>query len=214
MDDDRGILVERRYPHLADIVLFHCRLDYFFERFLCYRAAAKIHPQLINAIYQLVGNGKFEEARARLQVKDRDEARKTPPAERILREGLAVDPTDRESLELVLSHSVNRELKLLERHLGTMATLGNIAPLLGLLGTVFGMIKAFMAVQELGGRVNASVLAGGIWEALLTTAYGLVVAIPIVFSHNYLENRLEELQAIHEEVAIFLVKAWLASRSE
>ncbi|MCJ7602795.1 MAG: MotA/TolQ/ExbB proton channel family protein [Desulfobulbaceae bacterium] len=186
----------------------------FFERFLCYRAASKIHRQLINSIYQLVSKGKFEEARAKLLARERGAAIKSPPAERILREGLAVDPTDRETLELVLSHSVNRELKLMERHLGTLATLGNIAPLLGLLGTVFGMIKAFMAVQELGGRVNASVLAGGIWEALLTTAYGLVVAIPIVFCHNYLENRLQELQAMHEEVAIYLVKAWLSLQQE
>lgn len=186
----------------------------FFERFLCYRAASKIHRELINSIYQLVSKGKFEEARAKLLARERGAAIKSPPAERILREGLAVDPTDRETLELVLSHSVNRELKLLERHLGTLATLGNIAPLLGLLGTVFGMIKAFMAVQELGGRVNASVLAGGIWEALLTTAYGLVVAIPIVFCHNYLENRLQELQAMHEEVAIYLVKAWLSLQQE
>lgn len=186
----------------------------FFERFLCYRAAAKIRPQLINSIYQLVSKGKFEEARAKLLDRERGGALKPPPAERILREGLAVDPTDRESLELVLSHSVNRELKFLERHLGTLSTLGNIAPLLGLLGTVFGMIKAFMAVQELGGRVNASVLAGGIWEALLTTAYGLVVAIPIVFCHNYLENRLQELQAMHEEIAIYLVKAWLSLQKE
>jgi biopolymer transport protein ExbB len=186
----------------------------FFERFLYYRAAARINRQWLNAIYQLVSRGKFAEARSMLSAKEKGRAAEPTPAERILREGLAVDPTDRETLELVLSHSVDRELKLLERHLGTMATLGNIAPLLGLLGTVFGMIKAFMAVQELGGRVNASVLAGGIWEALLTTAYGLVVAIPIVFCHNYLENRLQRLQALHEEVAIYLVKAWLSSQQE
>ena len=187
---------------------------FFFERLLYYRAASRFNRPLINSIYQLVSKGKFAEARDKLLARHEGKAIESPPVERILREGLAVDPTDRETLELVLSHSVDRELKLLERHLGTLATLGNIAPLLGLLGTVFGMIKAFMAVQELGGRVNASVLAGGIWEALLTTAYGLVVAIPIIFCHNYLENRLQELQALHEEIAIFLVKAWLASQKE
>jgi len=186
----------------------------FFERFFRYRADAKIPRHLIDSIYQLVSKGRVAEARAKLQLREHAHGFSPPPAERILREGLTVVPTDRETLELVLSHSVNRELKLLERHLGTLATLGNIAPLLGLLGTVFGMIKAFMAVQELGGRVNASVLAGGIWEALLTTAYGLVVAIPIVFCHSYLENRLEELHALHQEVAIYLVKAWLSSQEE
>lgn len=186
----------------------------FFERFFCYRAASKIPRHLIDAIYQLVSKGRVAEARAKLQARERTHGFHPPPAERILREGLAVDTSDRETLELILSHSVNRELKHLERHLGTLAKLGDIAPLLGLLGTVFGLIKCFMAVQELGGRVNASVLAGGIWEALLTTAYGLVVAIPIVFFHSYLENRLEELHALHEEVAIYLVKAWLAAHEE
>lgn len=184
----------------------------FFERFFHYRAASKIHPHLINSIYHLVGQGRFAEARARLVAREQTPKGKIPPAERILLEGLAVDPTDRETLELILSHSVSRELKLLDRHLSTMSTLGNIATMLGLLGTVFGMIKAFMAVAELGGRVNASVLAGGIWEAMLTTAYGLMVAIPIVFFHNYLEGRVEELQASHEEVAVYLVKAWLFSQ--
>ncbi len=187
----------------------------FLERFLFYRSADRINSQLIDSIYRLVSRGELEEARSLLLNRERDRWLKSIPAERILLDGLAMDPTtDRESLELVLSHSVSRELKLLEKYLATLATLGNIAPLLGLLGTVFGMIKAFMAVQELGGRVNASVLAGGIWEALLTTAYGLVVAIPIVFFHNYLENRLQELHALHEEVAVYLVKAWISSQQE
>ncbi|MBU4152902.1 MAG: MotA/TolQ/ExbB proton channel family protein [Proteobacteria bacterium] len=184
----------------------------FFERFFRYRVASKIHPHLIDSIYHLVSIGKFAEARARLLEREETPKFNIPPVERILREGLAVNPTDRETLELVLSHSVSRELKLLERHLGTLSALGNIATMLGLLGTVFGMIKAFMAVAELGGRVNASVLAGGIWEAMLTTAYGLIVAIPIVFFHNYLEGRVEDLQASHEEVAVYLVKAWLSSQ--
>ncbi len=183
----------------------------FFERFFRYRAAARVHSQLIASVYHLVGLGRISEARAKLLTRGSENG-PPPPAERILRDALAVDPTDRETLELVLSHSVNRELRLLERHLDTLATLGNIAPLLGLLGTVFGMIKAFMAVAELGGRVNATVLAGGIWEAMLTTAYGLVVAIPIVIAHNYLESRVAELQAVHEETAVYLVKAWLACR--
>lgn len=184
----------------------------FFERFFRYRAASNIDHPLISSIYHLVSRGKIAEARARLLAREKTINFKIPPAERIVREGLAVDLIDRETLELVLSHSVNREFKLLERHLGTLSTLGNIATLLGLLGTVFGMIKAFMAVAELGGRVNASVLAGGIWEAMLTTAYGLIVAIPIVFCHNYLENRVDELQASHEEVAVYFVKAWLSSQ--
>jgi biopolymer transport protein ExbB len=70
------------------------------------------------------------------------------------------------------------------------------------------MIKAFMVVENMGGGVNASVLAGGIWEAMLTTAFGLLVAIPLLFFHNHLENKLHLIQSNLEEVAISFMKAW------
>jgi biopolymer transport protein ExbB len=77
----------------------------------------------------------------------------------------------------------------MERYLPTLAVIGNLAPLLGLLGAVTGMIKAFMVIQETGGKVNAAVLAGGIWEAMLTTAFGLIVAVPTIAAHSYLSMR-------------------------
>ncbi len=66
-----------------------------------------------------------------------------------------------------------------------------MAPLIGFLGTVTGMIKAFMQVQSLGGNVDAGVLAGGIWEALITTAAGLVVGIPALSFDNWLQSKVE-----------------------
>ena len=95
-------------------------------------------------------------------------------------------------LEKSLSHAGQQELRELDRYLPTLATIANIAPLLGLFGTVTGMIKAFMVIQELGGKVNASVLAGGIWEAMLTTALGLAVALPTVIAYNYLVGKVEK----------------------
>ncbi len=73
-----------------------------------------------------------------------------------------------------------------------LSTLGQVSPLIGFLGTVTGMIRAFMQIEKLGGNVNASVLAGGIWEALITTAVGLSVAIPLYLAYNYLVSRVEE----------------------
>ncbi len=78
------------------------------------------------------------------------------------------------------------ELSRLETGLGTIATLAAVTPLIGFLGTVTGMIRAFMQIQNLGGNVNANVLAGGIWEALVTTASGLAVGIVALIIHNYL----------------------------
>lgn len=68
-----------------------------------------------------------------------------------------------------------------------------LAPLLGLLGTVTGMIQAFRVIEHIGGKVNAMALAGGIWEAMLTTAFGLSVAIPTAFCHFVLERKVDSL---------------------
>ncbi len=80
------------------------------------------------------------------------------------------------------------ELQRMERGFRTLAILGNTAPLLGLLGTIMGMIKAFMVIEAAGGRVDAQALAGGIWEAMLTTGVGLAVAIPLLLMLHLLEG--------------------------
>lgn len=80
------------------------------------------------------------------------------------------------------------ELQRMERGFRTLAILGNTAPLLGLLGTIMGMIKAFMVIEAAGGKVDAQALAGGIWEAMLTTGVGLAVAIPVLLTLHLLEG--------------------------
>jgi len=79
--------------------------------------------------------------------------------------------------------------------------------LLGLLGTVIGMIKAFMVIQEMGGKVNAAVLAGGIWEAMLTTALGLSVALPTMLAHSYLIARVDRYEARLQSGMVTFMKA-------
>ncbi len=86
-----------------------------------------------------------------------------------------------------------RRIHEAERFLGPLATIVGIAPLIGFLGTVLGMIKAFMKIEHLGGNVNASVLAGGIWEALITTAAGLAVGIVVYIFYNHFVGRVEAL---------------------
>lgn len=82
----------------------------------------------------------------------------------------------------------SEELQRMERGFRTLAVLGNTAPLLGLFGTITGMIKAFMVIEQAGGRVDAQALAGGIWEAMLTTGVGLAVALPILLMLHVLEG--------------------------
>jgi biopolymer transport protein ExbB len=81
----------------------------------------------------------------------------------------------------------------LNRRLDLLSMLGTVTPLMGLLGTVVGMIKVFSRVAAAGDMSDISILAGGIWEALLTTAAGLAVAIPILFAHNYLERKVDKI---------------------
>ena len=84
------------------------------------------------------------------------------------------------------------ELNKMEKGFRTLSFLGNTAPLLGLLGTIIGMIKAFMVIEQAGGQVDAQALAGGIWEAMLTTGVGLAVAIPVLLLLHLLESAADK----------------------
>ena len=93
------------------------------------------------------------------------------------------------------------EVRKLERNLSGLALIADISPLLGLSGTVTGLIRAFMKIQELGGRVDANQLAGGIWEALITTAAGLFVAIPTLAAYHYFEKRVGLYASVMKDTA-------------
>ncbi|MFP4475686.1 MAG: MotA/TolQ/ExbB proton channel family protein [Desulfatibacillaceae bacterium] len=129
------------------------------------------------------------------------------PMGRILAAAMGVMREDRETLETVVVHATEQEVRDLSRYLQALATIGNITPILGLLGTVIGMIKAFMVIQQMGGRVNAAVLAGGIWEAMLTTALGLAVALPAMVAHSYLAGRVDQYEARLQNGSVRFLKA-------
>ncbi len=129
------------------------------------------------------------------------------PMGRVLLQGMDIREGDLDTLETVLTHAAEEEVRGFSRYLQPLATIGNITPLLGLLGTVIGMIKAFMVIQQMGGKVNASVLAGGIWEAMLTTALGLSVALPTMVAYSYLIGRVNTFEARLQDGAVQLIKA-------
>jgi len=119
-------------------------------------------------------------------------ARNTPgPIAKITSAGLAKHNRPRDEVKDAIEAAAQGEIYHLERFLGILGTIAAIAPLIGFLGTVTGMIKAFMQVQSLGGSVDASVLAGGIWEALITTAAGLSIGIPALIIYNWLQSKVE-----------------------
>jgi biopolymer transport protein ExbB len=113
------------------------------------------------------------------------------PIARVLEIGIKKHMQSRSEIKDAIESGGKAEIYQLEKGFGALATLAGVAPLTGFLGTVTGMIQAFMRIQELGGNVNATVLAGGIWEALITTAAGLVVGILTLLAYNYLVSRVE-----------------------
>ena len=113
------------------------------------------------------------------------------PIARILRAGIMKYDRSRQVIKEAIEEAGRHEIPVLEKYFGVLSTIITVAPLLGFLGTVSGMIRTFMKIQEKGGAVNPGDLASGIWEALLTTAAGLAVAIPIMVVYNYLVTRVD-----------------------
>ena len=115
------------------------------------------------------------------------------PISNVLEKGIRLRGQSREEIKDAIESAGRAEIYQLEKGFAALATISGVAPLTGFLGTVTGMIQAFMRIQELGGNVNATVLAGGIWEALITTAAGLLVGILTLLAYNFLVTKVQRL---------------------
>lgn len=133
-------------------------------------------------------------------------ANSNSPAARILHAGLERHEEGTDRVMKAIENQGLIELSKLESGLVILATLTNIAPLLGFLGTVIGMIVAFQSI-EAAGEVEATLVAGGIKIALMTTAAGLVIAIPVSIAHNFFVSRIDSLVIDMEESAQKMVDA-------
>jgi biopolymer transport protein ExbB len=159
---------------------------------------AKIAPrQLLGEVWSQIQANKMTAD----QLK---ELRRATPLGRILAAGLSNSRQGREVMKDSIQEAASQVIHELERYLGILGTIAAISPLLGLLGTVLGMIDVFTAIM-LEGTGNAGVLAGGISEALITTAAGLFVAIPAMISHRYFNRRLDSIVVTMEQDAVKLV---------
>ncbi len=128
------------------------------------------------------------------------------PLGRILAAALGGRHLDREHMKELVEDTGRHVVHDLEHYLNTLGTIASISPLLGLLGTVIGMIKVFALITTQGVG-DPSVLAGGISEALVTTAAGLTVAIPSLMFYRYFRGRVESLVVTMEQEAMKLVEA-------
>ena len=118
------------------------------------------------------------------------------PIAHIVKAGILKHDRSKHEIKEAIDEAAQLEVPRLEKHLPVLATVAHIAPLLGLLGTVTGMIKSFQVIQQKASSmvpVNPGDLAGGIWEALLATLAGLAVAIPTYVAYNYLVSQVDSL---------------------
>ena len=168
------------YPLLfCSVVTLACGIERSWHYFRAARKAGA--PEEIHA---LIEKGRLDQA---LLL-----AKTAPgPVAAVLAEGLRHRGESREMLEEVISLKGATELKRLNNNLHILELVGRIAPLMGLLGTVLGMVAAFRQVASAQGAIEPSLLAGGIWEALITTVAGLCVAIPALVMHHFFEDRVE-----------------------
>jgi len=113
------------------------------------------------------------------------------PLSRVVKAGLLRHDRGKAEIKEAMQEAGQEELTNLERYLPILGTLAYVTPLLGFLGTVMGMIRVFMEIQKEVEFATAASLAGGIWEALISTAAGLVVAIPALIAYNYFVGRVD-----------------------
>lgn len=141
---------------------------------------------------------------------------KTPgPIAHIVKAGILKHDRSKPEIREAVEEAAQLEIPRLEKHLPILATIAHIAPLLGLLGTVTGMIKSFQVIQMKAlalAPVNPGDLAGGIWEALLATVAGLAVAIPTYVAYNYLTSQVDNLVYDMERSATDLVNLLSSKR--
>jgi biopolymer transport protein ExbB len=166
----------------------------------------KIAPKnQLAQVWGWVQNNQIDAAKLR-------ELRQSSELGRILAAGLSNAQAGREVMKDSIQEAASQVIHAMERYVGALGTIAAVSPLLGLLGTVLGMIKVFVAI-ELQGTGNAGALAGGISEALITTAAGLCVAIPAMIMHRFFVRRIDSLVVVMEQESVKLVDALHTDRS-
>lgn len=153
------------------------------ERFLYFRKINVDENKLFQRVQQSVKQGYYNEAMA---ICDNS----LSPMSSLIKTGIEYRHYSETALKEVLKDTANQEIPRLERYLTFLGSITHIAPLLGLLGTVTGIMKAFDVLGQFGSVADPSILAKGISEALITTVAGIVVAVPCVVFYNQLVNRV------------------------
>ncbi len=158
----------------------------FVERYMAIQRAGKIDKDFMSVIRDFISQGRAGDAVEMCQAND-------TPIARMIEKGISRIGRPMGDVQSAVENVANLEVSKLEENLPILATIAGGAPMIGFLGTVLGMVQTFMEMSAAGGTVDMSLLAGGMYVAMVTTVAGLVVGIPAYFFHNYLAARIEKL---------------------
>jgi len=171
----------------------------FVERLILFHRSSVNVDRFLKGIANLLRLGRYQEALERC-----DES--YGPAVRVVQAAIIKRRLPKHELREIVQEVAQLQMPRLESNIPLLSTVGYISPLLGLLGTVIGMIKAFQELNKAMGASPINDLAAGIWEALVTTAFGLVVAIPAYVAYNYLASRLNQIVTDMERCGIEIIQ--------
>jgi biopolymer transport protein ExbB len=158
----------------------------FFERFWAIRKASQLDMNFMNRIRELIYEGKVSGAIQLCKATD-------TPIARMIEKGIERIGRPLSDVHSSIENVANLEVSKLENGLPLLATTAGGAPMIGFLGTVIGMVQAFMNLSQAGGTVDMALLSSGMYTAMITTVGGLIVGIPAYFGYNYLVARIEKL---------------------
>jgi len=158
-------------------------------------------PEFTNAVFAKVRHGHFEEA---IDICSKNSRY---PLAVTLKAGIEKRSLSPHEVERVLERVGNSQIKDLEKYVGGLISIIGIEPLLGFLGTITGLIRAFMAWETAGANITVSALASGIYEAMITTAAGLIIAVPYYLICNYVISRIKYISYELSDSSMQLVEA-------
>ncbi len=179
------LLVEGGILMIPIFLLFALSCYVIAERWLAVNRSHVAPEQFLATVESMLKSGKGGAAKAMDYCDEVDK-----PMARIIKAGIKRLGRPLRDIEDAIDNAGKKEIFFLEKRMNWLATVAGVAPLLGFTGTVTGMIEAFMDIQSLQGNVNPSALAGGIWEALITTAAGLIVGLIAYGFYNFLLGKI------------------------
>ena len=175
----------------------------FFNRLSVYRKAAIKDPHFMDRINDYMKNGENKSAQIFCQAT-------ASPLSRIVEKGIGLADHEVKDIQLGMENAANVEIAKLEKGLKGLSTIASAAPMIGFLGTVIGMVRAFWEMANAGNNIDVSLLSSGIYEAMITTVGGLIVGIIALFAYNYLVSRVDtianEMESFIQDFTVNLEK--------